>query len=609
MTGSQTGQFAVGTNAVDAVFTPDGVDAYVSNGDSNSISVVRISNLAVVTTISLGFSPGSLAITPDGKQVFVEGSAGTTGYVVAIDTASNTLTKTLALSELPSSMAVSPDGKKLYTNGSSSGLLTIDTQSLTVVATLPIYAAVGVGVTKDGRFAYVPNFGQPYNYTPNVAVVDTASNSIVTNIALNAKLNPSAIGMSPDGTVAYVGQYLLGTGLVRPAIAVIRISTNQVVGSIVLPPSAGPAEIVFAADSSRAYVADFDNCAIDVIAVAQGRVTAVIPTLGSTRGLALSPDGSTLLAPNSGTSHAAVVDSGTGAVTASIPVGDMGPSYLSFGGAAVSSDGKRAYVTNFSSGNVSVVDTASNTVVTSIPTGYFGAVGVVLKPDGSAGYIADQYLNALTVFDTNTFQTRRIDMPIHGYPTSLAIAPDGKHVYVTVFNIPPDFGQSLSYVFVIDTSTNLVVHTIIVPYPLGITISPDGSRAYVVSGGGRRGQSSLLTISTASHQIVNTLALEPAFVTDATTAGVVVTPDGTHVFADDAMSGTVWEIDATKNQIVKSISAGTTPGQLALSPDGSQVWAADYGSTSVSVIDVSSGAVVKTVPLGNLSYGVAFSPN
>lgn len=609
LTGAQTGQFEVGTGAFDAVFTPDGTFAYVSNNVSTTVSVVRVSNQSVVATIPIGYSVEQMVIAPDGKHVFVASfDAANLGHLVSIDTASNAVVNTLILDGPASSMAVSPDGKKLYTNDYDSGaLITIDTQSFTVIATLPIYAGISVALTPDGKFAYVPNFGQPSNYTPNVAVVDTGTNTIVNSIPLNKNLDPSFVSIAPNGALAYVGQFPLNQ-FFRPTIAVIRISNNRIVDSISLPQDASPGKIAFSPDSSRAYVVDDTNSAIDVVTVAQAKVTTVIPTLGSSRGLALSPDGTILLAPNLGSARTSVIDSASGAVVASISVGDMGPSYLSFGGAAISSDGKRAYVTNFTSGNVSVIDTASKSVVTNVPTGSFGAVGVVLKPDGSAGYAANQYANTVTVFDTRTFATTRINMPLHGYPTSLAITPDGKFVYVTVSNIVPDFGQAICYVFVIDTSTNNVVHTIIVPYPEGIAISPDGSTAYVVSVGGRSGNSNLLTISTASNRITATLSLEFGYATDPTTVGIVVTPDGTRIFADDAMSNNVWEVDTTKNKVIKGIPVGNTPGQLAISGDGSQVWAADYGATSTSEIDVASGTVVKTVPLGNTSYGIALTP-
>jgi DNA-binding beta-propeller fold protein YncE len=233
-------------------------------------------------------------------------------------------------------------------------------------------------------------------------------------------------------------------------------------------------------------------------------------------------------------------------------------------------------------------------------------VGVVLSPDGSSAYVADQNGNGLTVINTGTFATAQIRLPFFGYPTALAITPDGKSVYVTVDNIKPDFGQAICYTFVIDTSRNAVAHTIITPYPVGVAISPDGAKAYVVSGAG--GATSLLTISTASNRITGALQLDNFGPFDITTAGIVATPDGTRIFADSSQTATVYEIDAQQDKILKAIPVGTLPGQLAMTADGSQVWVADYMATSISAVDVASATVAKIVPLGNPSYGVAITP-
>jgi len=606
----QTGQFAVGTGAWDAVFSPDGVYAYVSNNVAQSVSVVQISTQTLVATIPVGYNVEWMVISPDGKRVFVGSFENSQlGHLVAIDTGTRAVVKTLALGGDVTPMAISADGKKLYTDYfSSNNLLVIDTQSLTVTATVPIVAGISVALTPDGKFAYVPNLCCAGNYSPNVAVVDTATNTVVTTIALNPRLDPTAIAISPDGSVAYVAQVPLQAHT-PPTISVIQIGSNRVIDTIRLTPPTDPGKIVFSPDSSRAYLIDFASSAVDVLNVAQEKLIAALPILGSARGLAISPDGAALLAPNFGSSQAAAVDPSSGATLASIPIGDMNlgsSSFPAFGGAAASPDGRRVYVTNFFSDNVSVVDTASNIVIASVPAGG-GPVGVVLSPDGSIAYVADQNANAITAINTATFATTQINMPFSGYPTALAITPDGKFVYVTDDNIVPDFGRAICYTFVIDTSKNAVAHTIITPYPVGVAVSPDGSRAYVLSGGGG-GTTSLFTISTASNRITGSLQLDNFGPLDIATAGIAVTPDGTRIFADNSQTATVYEIDAQQNKVLKAIPVGTLPGQLAMTADGSQVWAADYMATFISAIDVATATVARTVSLGNPSYGVAITP-
>jgi YVTN family beta-propeller protein len=344
---------------------------------------------------------------------------------------------------------------------------------------------------------------------------------------------------------------------------------------------------------------------VDVVNVAKMEAVSAIQTLGSVAGLAVSPDGTTLLVPNSGSSDVQAIAQSSGRELANIPVGAMDSGnqlYQEYGGAAVSLDGTRAYVTNYSSSNVSVVDTASKRVVTSVPTGS-SPVGVAVSPDGSKAYVANSFSNSVTVIETAAFTTKQITMPHSSYPSSIAISPDGTHVYVAGNNVPPDFGNAPCYIFVIDTSSNTVVNSIRVPYPMAVAVSPDGTKVYVVGG-----SAYLYTISTATNSITNSLLLEYNGANDPATSGIAVTPDGTRLFADDGGDNKIFEVDLTQNKVVLTITAGSVPGILAVTSDGSELWAGDYEATWASVIDIASGAVTKKIALGSQSYGIAFGP-
>jgi YVTN family beta-propeller protein len=276
--------------------------------------------------------------------------------------------------------------------------------------------------------------------------------------------------------------------------------------------------------------------------------------------------------------------------------------YSEYGGAAVSRDGKYAYVTNYSSANVSVIDTSSKQVVTSVPTGS-SPVGVAVSPDGTKVYVANSFPNSVTVIGTAAFATKQIPMPEYTYPSSIAISPDGTRVYVAGNNLVPDFGNAPCYVFVIDTSSNEVVNSIRVPYPMALAVSPDGAQIYVVGG-----SAYLYTISAATNTITNSLLLEYNGASDPATSGIAVTPDGTRVFADDGGDNKIFEVDVTRNEVVRTITAGSTPGILAITPDGAELWAGDFQATWVSVVDIASGTVTRKIALGSQSYGIAFGP-
>ena len=607
--GRQTAQWTVGTGAADAVFSPNGAIAYVSNSVSQSVTVVKVSTGTTLATIPVGYGISNMVIAKDGSRLYAESyDYAYESHLVVIDTVTLAVTQVTGFAAFLGPMAISPDGKTLYVTSLFSaqpGLLVLNTAFLTVKTTVPITTAVSVAVTPNGRFAYVPNFGAGNPYNPNVAVVDTSSNSVVATIPIGTtQLNPALIQISPDGSMAWVAEFALYT-TVQPVITVIQTSTNQVVGSIGLLGNASPGAMVFSPDGTRAYVTA-NSSTVQVVDVAKMKAVGSMQALGGPGGLAVSPDGKTLLVPNSGSSQVAAITERGGWTLANIPVGamDFGTQffYSEYGGAAVSPDGTRAYVTSYSSSNLAVIDTASKKVVTTVPTGA-APVGVVVSLDGAKAYVANSNYNSVTVINTATFATKQIHMPKNTVPSSIAISPDGTRVYVAGNNLPPDFGTAPCYIFAIDTSSDTVVNSIRVPYPMAVAVSPDGMKVYVVGG-----SAYLYTISTATNTITNSLLLEYNGANDPATSGIAVTPDGTRVFVDDGGDNNIFEVDVTQNKVVQTIKAGSVPGILAVTPDGTELWAGDYMATWVSVIDIASGKVTREIALGSQSYGIAFGP-
>jgi YVTN family beta-propeller protein len=254
---------------------------------------------------------------------------------------------------------------------------------------------------------------------------------------------------------------------------------------------------------------------------------------------------------------------------------------------------------------VSVIDTASKTAITSVPVGT-QPVAVAVSPDGSEVFVANSFSNSITVLNSNSFQTRTIALPNSkfGYPSSIAVTPDGTREYDAVNNPQPDFGNALCWILGIDTSSNRVVSSTRINYPMALTVSPDGSTIYVIGGNA----DTLYSISTATNKVTHTVTLAISTPIQPVTGGIAVTPDGTKVFATDGGSSSVYEVDVVNSKLIKTITAGQTAGNIAITPDGTEAWVTDYVGTSANVITVSSGAVTRSIALNNQSYGIAFGP-
>lgn len=90
--------------------------AYVSNrgymGNDGGVSVIDIATNKVITTVDTVSKPCCIAVSPDGKKVYV---ANRIDYDVSvIDTSTNIISSTITGIDDPEDIAITPDSKKVY---------------------------------------------------------------------------------------------------------------------------------------------------------------------------------------------------------------------------------------------------------------------------------------------------------------------------------------------------------------------------------------------------------------------------------------------------------------------------------------------------------------
>jgi len=220
------------------VITPTCNRAYVNNyggpegvgsGNGTTVSVVNLNNNTIIATIPVGLAPAALALTPDGKYVYVanyvDGNTGT-GIISIIQTSNNTVVGTIPGFSGPFAIAIAPNGKYAYvTNFGSNNFEPIGTtvsviklKNGTIVATIDLgIQPAGIAITSDGRFAYVTNYNALYagsNFTDLTAGQGTVNiidiNEVVSpTIAVGQ--SPANIAISPNGKHAYVSNFTSNT--------------------------------------------------------------------------------------------------------------------------------------------------------------------------------------------------------------------------------------------------------------------------------------------------------------------------------------------------------------------------------------------------------------
>src|SRR3989475_11434648 len=86
--------------------------AYITNLNDNTVSVIDTASNTVTATVPVGTFPNGVAVTPDGARVYVANVLDGTGSGSA--TASDTVTATVTGGVVPVGVAGTPDGGHGY---------------------------------------------------------------------------------------------------------------------------------------------------------------------------------------------------------------------------------------------------------------------------------------------------------------------------------------------------------------------------------------------------------------------------------------------------------------------------------------------------------------
>ena len=275
--------------------SPDGTQAYVTNVNGNSVSVIDTATGTVRSTIAVGEHPEGVAFSPDGALVYVTSLVDNSVSVISV--ATGKVTSTIGVGRFPWGVAFSPDGALAYVTSIGSNAVSVITVATgTLSTTIPVGdGSFGVAFSPDGALAYVT-----LAQTNSVSVITVATGTVSTT--LKAGQYPVAVAFSPDGAVAYVSNFRDNTvSAITVKTGTVR-STMGVVG--------GPWGVAFSPDGSQAYVATPNNNSVWVITVATDTARSPILGGGGSWGVAFSPDGTQVYATNENTNSVSVIATG-----------------------------------------------------------------------------------------------------------------------------------------------------------------------------------------------------------------------------------------------------------------------------------------------------------
>jgi YVTN family beta-propeller protein len=325
--------------------------AYVSNGGSNTVTVLDLVNLRQDRVIAVGTNPTRLAASPTRNQIYVANSGSKNISVINAET--NQVAATIPVQKQPAFIDVNKNGTRGYVaNAGSNTVSVLDLTTDRVLAT----AAAGEGpaeahITPDDHTVVVSN-----RISNSVSVIDAHTLKLraafpgcpqATNIVILADGSKAFIACSGGHQIMVLGLAHTGGSSPEPD----RLITMLDVGRT-------PVQLALKPDGGEIFVSDFDSDTISEITTGTTEVGGAYLVGAHPASGIVNTDNTLLWVANSNADTIAVYSIDDGKLINTVHVGG-GPDTLAF-----SAEGHLLLAADSRSGDVSVVRTLSRT-----PTG------------------------------------------------------------------------------------------------------------------------------------------------------------------------------------------------------------------------------------------------
>jgi YVTN family beta-propeller protein len=168
---------------------------------------------------------------PDGRWIYLSNESLHTLDVV--DPKTLKVSHRIHLSGRPNNVAVSKDGKKVYVGiAQAPGALdVIDVATMKNVKSVPVTGSIhNVYVTPDGKFAVAGSIPQS-----TISIVDTTTDTMVRNIKMSSGIRPMIFDKNPDGSTKNIYVQLSNFH----GLAVVDFATGKEIKRIEHPPIPG----------------------------------------------------------------------------------------------------------------------------------------------------------------------------------------------------------------------------------------------------------------------------------------------------------------------------------------------------------------------------------
>ncbi len=253
-----------------------------------------------------------------------------------------------------------------------------------------------VQTSRDGRFAYVPIYGnsgvgRPGTDGSTIDVIDLQERKLVASIDLGKPLRPHRAEWGPDGLL-YV------TAELTNAVDVVDPATRKVVAEI----PTGQKEshmLVISPDGRQAYTANVGAGSVSVLDLTKRSLIATIPVAKAVQRISISPDGKRVFTHDQVAARIAVIDTATNKITNWIEV--PSPVYAS----EPTRDGRWLLALTRNAA-LYVIDLTSRKVAHTLKISD-GASEILIRPGGDVAYISGTGAGRIDVLNLHSWELEK----------------------------------------------------------------------------------------------------------------------------------------------------------------------------------------------------------
>jgi YVTN family beta-propeller protein len=251
-----------------------------------------------------------------------------------------------------------------------------------------------VMASKDGRFAYVPIYGnsgvgRPGTDGSTVDVIDLRERKLAATIDLGKPLRPHRAEIGTDGLL-YV------TAELANAVEVIDPSTRKVLAEI---PTGEPQShmLVLSSDGRRAYTANVSAGSVSVLDLAKRSLITTIPVAKTVQRISISPDGLRVFTHDQGAPRIAVIGTATNKITNWVALPDV--AYAS----EPTLDGRWLLAASMVGNHLHIVDLQTLKVVRSFDIPQRSSE-ILVRPGGDIAYVSGTGAGKIAVLDLRSWK-------------------------------------------------------------------------------------------------------------------------------------------------------------------------------------------------------------